>query len=144
MHQTALHFIHKVYTYSDSTSMSLRKHESDRFWSSDLSSTSSILLQLELSYLTDAAEDQNIAKAPSYKVLSSFPSAFLPKIFPHTTAPSIVRPLSFCYPFSSLLCQASFSPTVFWSSSSDLRCFIQKFLQISQPRSNPIPSPPSH
>jgi hypothetical protein len=42
--KTALHFIHKVYTYSDSTSMSLQKHESDHFWSSDISSTSSILL----------------------------------------------------------------------------------------------------
>jgi hypothetical protein len=81
--KTALHFIHKVYTYSDSTSMSLQKHESDRFWSSHFSSTSSILPQLELSYLTDAAEDQNLAKkllATEFSLL--FLLSFSPKSFP--------------------------------------------------------------
>jgi len=81
--KTALHFIHKVYTYSDSTSMSLQKHESDRFWSSDFSSTSSILLQLKLSYLTNAAEDQNLAKkllATEFSLL--FLLSFSPKSFP--------------------------------------------------------------
>jgi len=144
MHQIALHFIHKVYTYFDSTSMSLQKHESDRFWSSDFSSTSSILLQLELSYLTDAAEDQNLAKkllATEFSPL--FLLSFSQNLSPHYC--SLYCPTSiFCYLFSSLLCQTSFSPTVFWSSSSNLRCFIQKFLQISQRHSNPIPSPPSH
>ncbi len=81
--KTTLHFIHKVYTYSDSTSMSLQKHESDRFWSSDFSSTSSILLQLELSYLSDAAEDQKQQKLFTTEYLSPpFPSVFLPKSFP--------------------------------------------------------------
>jgi hypothetical protein len=142
--KTALHFIHKVYTYSDSTSMSLQKHESDRFWSSDFSSTSSILLQLELSYLTNAAEDQNLAKkllATEFSLL--FLLSFSQNLSPHYCF--LYCPTSiFFFPSSSLLYQASFSPTVFWSSSSDLRCFIQKFLQISQRRSNPIPSPPSH
>ncbi len=104
MHQTALHFIHKVYTYSDSTSMSLQKHESDRFWSSDFSSTSSILLQLELSYLTDVAEDQNIAKAPATEFFSPlFPSVSFPKSF----STPLLSPLSNLYlllsvPFSTL------------------------------------------
>ncbi len=71
MHQSALHFIHKVYTYSDSTSMSPQNNESDRSWSSCSSSTSSILLQLELGYLSDAAEIQDIAEALSSPQLFS-------------------------------------------------------------------------
>ncbi len=70
MHQSTLHFIHKVYTYFDSTSMSPQNNESDRSWSS-CSSTSSILLQLELGYLSGTAEIQDIAEALSSPQLFS-------------------------------------------------------------------------
>jgi len=116
----ALHFIQKVYTYSDSTSMSPQNNKSDRSWSSCSFSTSSILLQLELSYLSDAAEDQNIAKAPSYRVLlSSLSFCLSPKILslPQNYC-SLLCPTSiFAIRCPSPLCRASFPPTVFSSYS---------------------------
>ncbi len=91
----ALHFIQKVYTYSDSTSVSPQNNKSDRSWSSCSSSTSFILLQLELSQLLDAAKDQNIAKAPATEFFSPlFPSVFLPPKLQLST----LSDLYLCYP----------------------------------------------
>jgi len=60
--------------------MSPQNNESDRSWSSCSSSTSSILLQLELGYLSDAAEIQDIAEALSYRALFFSSSSISPKL----------------------------------------------------------------
>ncbi len=94
-----------------------KNHESDRSWSSCSSSTSSILLQLELSYLSDAAEDQKHSKSSQLQsssllsfLLSFSQNSFLPPKLP-------LSPLSDLYPFSicslSTLPSSFFPPTVF-------------------------------
>ncbi len=125
-----------------------KNHESDHSWSSCSSSTSSILLQLELSYLLDAAEDQNIAKAPSYRVLlSSLSFCPSPKIL---SSPQnyCSPPLSDLYPFSICSLLYSAKPP-FLQQSSDLllstsvassRSF-SKSLNVVPIR---FPGPPSH
>ncbi len=126
MHQSALHFIHKVYTYFDSTSMSPQNNESNRSWSSCSSSTSPILLQLELGYLSDAAEIQDIAEALSYRALFFPSSSISPKLSPSskTTALSAVWSTSLLSVLSLTLCSILYiapkipSPSLQTSDSS--------------------------
>jgi len=68
-----LHFIHKLYIHSDNTSIFLQPKTTDLIVPKVLVPLLHplILLQQELSYLPDTAEDQNIAKTPSYRVLLS-------------------------------------------------------------------------
>jgi hypothetical protein len=80
-HNVFSHRCIKVLAFHSQVIYTLRQHKyfpstqnnrSDRSWSSCSSSTSSILLQHELSYPSDAAENQRHSqKAPSYTVLLS-------------------------------------------------------------------------
>ncbi len=78
--------------------------------------SSSILLQLELSYLSDAAEDQKQQKLLATEYFSPlFPFVFSPNSFPTTLLLSLLSDL-----YLFLRCRSLPSPPLFLQQSSDL------------------------
>ncbi len=154
MHQNALHFILKVYTYSDSTSMSPQNNESDCSWSSCSSSTSS--------YPPAAWTSLPIRRSgnPRHSRSSELPSSFLLKFFYISKIISLFQNYSPLCCLISLLTTCSIFYTQFYPLPTPqklslplvrllilppqkVRCFFQKLLQNVQCRSNPIQNPPS-